>query len=110
MSKDKKEPLEEFVVRTSWVGLDEGPASTANQFVSQFDEEMFYLSFGLLTPPLLLGTPEERREQLLQLDYLPVQTLARISVTPAGMRRLIEILQENLAKYESTYGIGGDES
>lgn len=95
----------------AWVGLEEEPVYVANHFISQFDDELFYLSFGLAVPPAFLGTLEERREAAELVEYVPVETLARISLTPASMKKLAGILQRSVEQYEAheEYGDTEDE-
>jgi hypothetical protein len=39
----------------AWIGIEETPIQVSNHFLSQFDEQLFYLSFGIATPPVLFG-------------------------------------------------------
>lgn len=93
-------------LKLSWVDFEETAVVSANQFVSQFMEEgLFILSFGMVTPPVLLGTPEEKKKQAEAMGFLPVNTLSRVGLTPAGMRKLIYVLQTNLEKYEDRFRV-----
>ncbi len=84
----------------SWIGTEELPIFLVNQFVCQFNQEEFILTFGQMTPPALLGTEEERIEQAQQVAYVPVKPLARLGFTEARMRELIAVLEVNLRNYE----------
>ncbi len=91
----------EIELKLSWVGFDEAQIVAANQFVSQaLADGMFVISFGMAKPPLVVGTPEQQHRQLSDLSFVPVETLCRMAVTPESMRRLIELLQLNLAKHD----------
>lgn len=84
----------------TWIGLDETPIVSASHFISQFHEDLFVVSFGMVSPPVLLGTPEERAEQARAIDYVPVRPVARLGLTRATMERLIGILNENLGRFD----------
>ncbi len=91
-------------LRLAWVDFEEADVLSANQIVSQFLEEgLFVVSFGMVTPPFLTGSADERKEQAEALGFLPVRTLARIALTPLGMRAMIDTLQANLEKYEQRF-------
>ncbi|MGH9043062.1 MAG: hypothetical protein ACRDZ3_22850 [Acidimicrobiia bacterium] len=95
---------EGFQVPLVWLGFEESTVNLANQFVSQFEQGTFFISIGQVTPPLLLGPPEEQREMASQLPFLPVQTLARFAVTPGRLRDLMRVLETNVASYERLFG------
>jgi hypothetical protein len=63
---------------------------TANQFALQLDGEQAFLTAGLVTPPILLGSPEEQREQAERLSYVQVRVVARLGMTK---NRLVELRQ-----------------
>lgn len=86
----------------AWVGIDDTPILHANEFASQFDNSMFFVSIGAIAPPLLLGTTEERLEKARELPFIPVRTIARIALTPERVEQLISILQENLERFKES--------
>jgi hypothetical protein len=90
-----------------WVGAEDAPVTASNQFVSSFEPEQFVLTFGNATPPIIVGTDEQKQEQLKRLGYVPIRTLARFSLTPHRLEELIAILAENLENYRKMFG--GDE-
>jgi len=70
----------------------------ANQFLVQIDvasdrPDQIVLAIGQVTSPPVLGTVEEKRAQLEAISQVPVQTLARYSVTPARLGELIKLLE-----------------
>ena len=75
-ASDQHESENTVAVRLSWVGLEDEPIYVANQFASQFDTDLFYLSFGLATPPLLLGSPE--RSTVRSLATIGADTSAAV--------------------------------
>jgi len=96
----EEEGLEVPVV---WAGVEDVPILYANTFVCQWDvvsQGGFILTIGQLTPPALIGTPEEVRDQAEQVSYVPVRAIARIGVTRAKLAELIAILTINRDSYD----------
>lgn len=87
-----------------YVGAEDVPVLLANQFVIQHEQNEFVLTLGQVTPPILLGTLEERREQAQKLAYVPVKVVARVAFTRERLVELIEVLQEHLRKYDTRRG------
>jgi hypothetical protein len=96
------EDVQQIQVPIVWTGAENVPILFANGFVVQFDTDLaaYILTVGQLSPPALVGTPEEMREQAERLDFVTVQTIARIAFTPARMTELIGALQANLDQME----------
>lgn len=103
MPKETQDQPERVRVKLTWVGLEAEPVQASNHFISQFDDSLFYLSFGLATPPVLLGSPDERKRQAEQLEVVPIETVARLALTPQAMGQLIGVLQTNLKAAEELY-------
>ena len=97
----------------TWVNVDDVPVFFANQYVCQFNQDEFILTFGQMTPPMLLGELEDRADQLEQLEYVPVKPLARVAFTYSRLVEIIQVLEINREQYEqvqrmSNEGMGGD--
>lgn len=88
---------ESIQVPVVWAGVEETPILMANQFISQFDQDLetFILTIGQITPPPLIGTPEEVREQAQQISFVTVKTVARISLSRPRMAELQAALGAN---------------
>ena len=84
----------------TYLGLEDVPILFANQFVIQHEKNEFVLTVGQLQPPILLGSPEERKEQAKKLTYVPIRVVARFGLTRQRLAELIEALQSNLRKYD----------
>jgi hypothetical protein len=95
-------PNEGTSIPLSWVGTEEVPIVFANQFVIQFQPDEFVLSVGQVTPPPLVGTPEQVAEQASQITFIPVRTVARIGFNRSRLRELIAALQANLENHDKT--------
>jgi len=88
------------------VGLEDVPIHFINDFTIQHDKGEFFLTVGQLQPPILLGTLEERKKQAEKLGYVPIKIVARFGLTPRRLKELIDVLQENLRKYNATFKEG----
>lgn len=95
-------------VPLTWIGAEDFPLLFANQFVVQIHEGTFFLTVGQMVPPALVGTPEERAEQLEQIAYVPVKPIARLTLTPDDARRLSSALNANLDQLEQAQYEEGD--
>ena len=95
-----------------WVGAEDVPILYANTFICQFDTTApggFIMTVGQLTPPALIGTPDEVREQAEHLSFVQVRALARMAFTRAKMEDLIAILTENRDRFDDWQAsLGGD--
>jgi hypothetical protein len=98
------ENVEIFKAPGVWTGAEDAPVLFANAFVVQFDTDLeaHILTVGQVTPPALIGTPEEVREQAERIDFIEIQTIARIAFTPSRMMELIGALQANVDQRERT--------
>ena len=83
-----------------YIGAEDEPILFANQFVIQHEKNEFVLTVGQLQPPILLGSPEERKEQAKKLTYVPIKVVARFGLTRQRVAELIEVLQSNLRRYD----------
>lgn len=95
------QPSQTLEVPLSWVGYDETLIAYANQFIVQFQPDAgFVLGLGQATPPAVMGTPDQVAEQVAQIEFIPVRTLARVAMTEAKLRELIAALEANLQNFE----------
>ncbi len=84
-------------VQLTWVGTEEVPIVFANMLMGQVDDRGdIILSFGQMTPPALIGTPEEKAAQVNRLAYVPVKPIARFSMSRPRVVELIKLLQDVL--------------
>jgi hypothetical protein len=97
MSEELQRLDQAFTVQ--WPGVGAVIIQTANQFLAQIDAagehpDQLILAIGQVTPPVVLGTPEQKRAQLGEIDEINVNTIARYSITLARLRELIGLLQQ----------------
>lgn len=97
---EEPEKLEAIDIETDLVGLHDVPLMAANLFIAQVHQDEVILTIGQAAPPVVMGTSEEVREQLKQIDKVPARVVARLSLTPLRLRQLIGILQETVGKQE----------
>lgn len=87
-----------------WNAPEDVPILTANTFVCQFDSQdssgLFILTAGQLTPPALVGTPDEVEQQAREVSFVPVKPILRLGLTPFRLRELVAVLQANLDNWE----------
>jgi hypothetical protein len=88
-------------VPLAWVGYDEQPVLLANQFLLQTQpDQSVVLGIGQMTPPPMTGTPEQIAEQVSQIEFIPIRTLARVGLTEQALRELAATIQAHLDKYD----------
>lgn len=81
----------------------------ATNFIVQHTEQEFYLSFFDFPPPIFLGSEEEKLAQLEQIDSVQASAVARIVISPGRMQEFIDILQDNLRKYQDKFDVDEEE-
>lgn len=87
-------------IPVAWIGAEDLPILFVNQFVTQVHEDTFFVTIGQITPPALIGTEEERIEQLEQIAYVPVKPVARLALTRADAQQLVSSLNVSLDAHE----------
>lgn len=88
-------------IPVAFIGAEDIPVLYANQFVVTHNGQEFILVVGQITPPLLLGTPEQQAEQAKLLSFVPIKTVARFAMTRERMEQLIKVLQEHLKQADA---------
>ena len=95
-----KEPVPQgYQRRINWRVADDHPASFANQFMVQIARDEFVLTLGQLVAPALVHPTREEIEALP--ERISPQIVARVAVTPAGLRQFSQLIQQQLSLYES---------
>ena len=82
-------------------GIEDVPILFANDFICQFLGDEFILTVGQVQPPVLIGSLEERKEQLDRVGYVTVKVVARLGLPEQRMGKLIEILTQNWEAYQN---------
>jgi hypothetical protein len=89
-------------VTVTWGDLDALPLLFSNQILGQArpQEGIMYLAFGHAATPPFVGSPDEIRKQAEALEQIEIKPLARLAMTPEGVREVIQVLRSSLEKYE----------
>lgn len=91
-------------VRVIWDQGEDLPVHYVNHFyVSHQGGAEFHLTFGHLIPPLTIGMKKSELP-----DILKISPVSRIVLSPDAIKVLIEVLQNNLAKFETKRGKNND--
>ncbi len=78
------------------------PTGYASNLVAQYTEHDFTITFFDVRPPLLVGTPDEKASQLEAIPTVKAVPVARIVVAASRMHEFVQVLQDNLASFNST--------
>ncbi|WP_395659142.1 hypothetical protein [Nocardioides sp.] len=98
-----------FQVGVIWPDVEDVPVLAANQFVTQLDAgsagvEQIVLILGNVTPPLVLGPPEEVQAMLAAVGAVSVKALGRYALTRGRLEELIELLLQARQNWDSSMG------
>jgi len=94
--KPTKAKREGKVVRLVWDSTNELPTLYANHLlVTHGGESEFYIFFGHLTPPTIVA---ESADEIP--DEFSIKPIAKIVVTPDNMKKFIEVMTNNLERFE----------
>ncbi|GGQ79795.1 hypothetical protein GCM10010250_59290 [Streptomyces althioticus] len=100
-------------VRLKWRNTDV-PSRPANQFIVSMglpnragQADAIHLSLGQADPPIVSGSPEQMKQDLLELGTLPVETLGRYVLTRERLTELIQVLQQAADRYDNMRRSGG---
>lgn len=87
-----------------WHCGDEITSRYATEMTVQHTDQEFLLSFYEIIPPVLSGSPHERKAQAEALGQVRANCLARIIVSAARMPGFIKAMNENLRSFQSMQG------
>ena len=92
-----------------WVGGDALPVVKVNQILLQIDHVGdVFLTLGTATPPaLIVDSPQDLERQVEGMGYLPIQTVARLSLSPHTMEELAKMLARGLEMQATRMTEGG---
>ena len=87
-------------VPIEWHISEDLDSKYATNLVIQHSEHEFIIDFFEMRHPLILGNPQQVREQREKLESVRAECVARIIVSPDRMQEFIDAIQANLDKYE----------
>lgn len=106
-----EEMRQEVTLPIVWSGTEDVPIVFVNQVLGQVGRQgEVVLAFGQLTPPALLGTPEQQREQAREISFLPVKPVARLAFTRVGLDDLIGVLEQTRDNYQKIQEAMGEKA
>ena len=95
-------PEEQGGVPIVWVGFNDELIRSATIFSAQiYAENEIILTIGQVTPPLIVGTPQERQSQAAALPFAQARTLGKFGLTASRARKLITVLQRTLEGHQA---------
>jgi hypothetical protein len=83
-----------------WIGAEEAPILMVTSFLGQSQDDEIVLTFGQMTPPILFGSEEDRLQQVQNIHYLPVKTIAKLGFTRQRLQELTEVLRQTLENFD----------
>lgn len=88
--------------RVTYPGIDDLPIHFANTFLIQKspDVDEWIITFGHLSPPVLLGTEQEQREQAQRIKEVPAKMIARFGLSQKRLEELISVFDGYLRSYK----------
>jgi hypothetical protein len=90
---------QEFTLEVDWQLPPETVAQYATNFLIQAGEKEFFLYFFQVRPPLVVGTPEQQRTQLSELNLIPAQCIASIIISKERMPEFVQIMQDHVRRH-----------
>lgn len=75
----------------------------ATNMIVQNSEHEFVISFFEVTPPVLLGSPEDQIKQAMAIGSIPANCVARIVVAASRMPEFVRALQTNLDQWQERF-------
>ena len=82
-------------LRIDWSAAEGEPVRPVTHFVAQAGQHDYILTLGFIAPPIILDSDDQDRVKAM--ENIPVNVVARVLLTPAGMRALADVLLENIA-------------
>lgn len=102
MSEEEPQPeLEQIDLQVAWIGLEQAPIFAVNQLIAQTNQGEVFLTFGQVSPPVLVGEPESQKEQLQNLGPLSVRPVVRLMLTPARLKEIAGVINDLVARTET---------
>jgi hypothetical protein len=88
--------------RLRWEGVEDVPVSLTNQFIGQVGQQNeIVLTFGQVTIPALIGSPEQQAEQAREISRIPIKPLVRLTLTRTALDELIGILEQTRINHDN---------
>lgn len=94
MSKGSRQlPLE-------WRVPDDMSCQYATNLLVQHTDHEFVIQFFRAMPPLVVGSPDEVKTQLAEIESVNAECVARVVVAASRMPEFVDVLQQNLQRFQ----------
>jgi len=90
------QPPQQIELPIVFVDAEQFKFDQANIFVIQHSADGWFLTVGQAAPPLAIGSPEQQREQLERVGYVPVKVVAKLVVTRKRLEELRDLIDNQL--------------
>ncbi len=97
--KPKQKDGSRVTIPVEWPDTVDLPAVYANQLHIQHTGNEFFLTFGELQPPIVVGSEEERQEKLGAIPAITVRPVAKIAISPPAMMAMADVIRENVDRF-----------
>jgi len=97
--KPKQKDGSHVTIPVEWPDTVDLPAVYANQLHIQHTGNEFFLTFGELQPPIVVGSEEERQEKLGTIPAITVRPVAKIAISPPAMMGMADVIRENVERF-----------
>ncbi len=104
MSEQKAERAKKqgMMLEINFEGAEEVPIAFVNHVFVRHFEDVFLVSFAQSHGPYIVSpTPQ----QLKQMGKVPARVVARIAIPPTKMKEILDVLNDNYARYLKRKGI-----
>ena len=95
--KKKKKDKVSKPVPVAWEDLEKSPLLYSNIQMVQHSFDEFIISFGHVQPPIIEA--KTKKKEMESIKSVPARVAVRIVISPARMKSLIDILEENYQGY-----------
>ena len=84
------------------------PLQYVNQMVSQLGvpagdpavPDSIHLVFGVVTQPVIVGTPEQVMEKVAQIRVVPIKPVVRLVLSRERAEELLQVLAQTTSQYD----------
>jgi hypothetical protein len=103
MAEDEPTPAP-IELRARWGDAGDVPLLSVNQVLGQVNEGEVFLTFGCVTPPVVLGSDEERRAAFEAIRdsgaVVEVRPVVRLFMTAQRLRQVVDVLTKTIEQHE----------
>ncbi len=101
MSEAEQEEQQGITLPIDWHFPENIQSRYANNMLVQAGRLEFIITFFEMQLPMLLGTPEENKEKLEEMESIRAECVSKIILSPELVPGLISALQTELERYQS---------